>query len=156
MTSASSLQGPGVVWGSEGVMLGHDENDLKGYDNFGSFVSALNQFGLAAKLQSGTYTVFMPTDSAVANFGPLTEEICMYHIVEGKIPEGSLSSDLTTIGGKTLKAGRRFRKTFMDDAIIGQEDNFGGGSKYPTDIDCDNGYIHAISIVLNPALSGTW
>jgi hypothetical protein len=38
----------------------------------------------------------------------------------------------------------------VDDAIVGQEDNFGGGSKYPVDIVCDNGIIHAISTVLAP------
>lgn len=32
----SSLQGPGVVWGAEGVTQGHEESDLKGYDNFDS------------------------------------------------------------------------------------------------------------------------
>jgi hypothetical protein len=32
----STLQGPGVVWGADGVAQGHEESELKGYDNFDS------------------------------------------------------------------------------------------------------------------------
>ena len=42
-------------------------------------------------------------------------------------------------------------QTFMDEAIIGQVDNFGGGSAYPVDVAADNGVIHTISVTLDPA-----
>lgn len=150
--TVSSLQGPGVVWGAEGVMLGHDENDHKGYDNFGSFIAAVNSAGLSDILKgAGPFTVFAPTDSAMAAYkGAITPEFVKYHIAKGSHSSGSLGANLPTLNGKELTYGRRFRKNFIDDAIIGQADNFGGGSAYPTDITCDNGIVHAISVVLEP------
>jgi len=133
-------------------MLGHEENDLKGYDNFGLFVQAVEAAGLTSVLKGpGPFTVFAPTDSAMQSFrGELSADVLKYHVVEGKHPAGSISSDLKTVNGQSLKYERKFRKTFIDDAIVGQADNFGGGSAYPVDVECDNGMIHAISIVLTP------
>lgn len=48
---------------------------------------------------------------------------------------------------------RQFRQTYVDDAIVGLEDNFGGGAKYPVDVKADNGVIHTITQVLNPGWS---
>lgn len=60
-----SLPGPGIVWGSEGVPLGHEENDIKGYDNFDRLVNAVAAAGLADALSGpGPFTVFAPTNSA--------------------------------------------------------------------------------------------
>ena len=33
----SSLEGPGQVWGADGIAVGKEESDLKGYDNFNLF-----------------------------------------------------------------------------------------------------------------------
>ena len=60
-----TLQGPGVCWGSEGVELGHEENDIKGYDNFDKLVGAVAAAGLAQALSGpGPFTVFAPVNSA--------------------------------------------------------------------------------------------
>jgi hypothetical protein len=152
MDTVRTLDGPQMVWGSEGVLLGHDENDVKGYDSFGLFFNAVEAAGLSDTLKGpGPFTVFAPVDSAfMAWKGPLTAEVLKYHVVSGTHSSSSISSDLPTLNGKSLLYGRRFRKTFVDDAIIGQADNFGGGSSYPTDVVCDNGVIHAISTVLDP------
>jgi len=147
-----TLQGPGVVWGSEGVMSGHEENEIKCYDNFDSLVGAVAAAGLADALSGpGPFTVFAPTNSAVEAFtGEVTADVLKYHVVPGKFTYAQITGDLKTLQGESLKYSRKFRKTFVDDAIVGQEDNFGGGSKFPKDVECDNGIIHAISTVLTP------
>jgi len=155
MDTAVSLKGPAVVWGSEGVMVGKEENEVKGYDNFSAFVNAVNAAGLGDALKGpGPFTVFAPTDSAFAAYSkPLTAEVLKYHVVPGKYTASAISGDLPTLNGKALMYQRKFRKTFVDDAIVGQEDNFGGGSSFPVDIACDNGIIHAISTVLDPSFA---
>eukprot|EP00520_Triparma_pacifica_P014500 CAMPEP_0118637636 /NCGR_PEP_ID=MMETSP0785-20121206/3255_1 /TAXON_ID=91992 /ORGANISM="Bolidomonas pacifica, Strain CCMP 1866" /LENGTH=47 /DNA_ID= /DNA_START= /DNA_END= /DNA_ORIENTATION= len=35
-----TAQGPHICWGSEGVMAGYEENDIKGYDNLNNLVAA--------------------------------------------------------------------------------------------------------------------
>lgn len=132
--------------------MGKEENELKGYDNFGSFLNAVEAAGLSAALRGpGPFTVFAPTDSAFAAYKkPITAEVLKYHVVPGRYPAASINADLPTLHGKSLKYERKFRKTFVDDAIVGQADNFGGGSAFPVDVACDNGIIHAISVVLEP------
>merc|ERR1711924_219264 len=85
--TAASLQGPEIFWGSEGVELGHEESEIKGYDNFGKFVAALKDAGLDKTLSgAGPYTVFAPSDQAFEDFqGTVTADILKYHVVEGKI-----------------------------------------------------------------------
>ena len=58
------MQGPEILWGSEGVPLGYDESEIKGYDNFGRFCAAIEANGLVEELQSGEYTLLVPSDSA--------------------------------------------------------------------------------------------
>jgi uncharacterized surface protein with fasciclin (FAS1) repeats len=151
-----TLQGPGICWGSEGVALGHEENDIKGYDNFDKLVGAVAAAGLADALSGpGPFTVFAPTNSAFDGVpaGAATADVLKYHVVPGKYTYAQITGDLKTLQGNSLTYSRKFRKTFVDDAIVGQEDNFGGGSKFPKDIVCDNGIIHAISMVLVPGFS---
>ena len=133
-------------------MVGKEENELKGYDNFNSFVNAVQAAGLTDALKGpGPFTVFAPTDSAFAAYSkPVTADLLKYHVVPGRYTASQISSDLPTLHGKSLKYERKFRKTFVDDAIVGQADNFGGGSAFPVDVPCDNGIIHAISVVLEP------
>jgi uncharacterized surface protein with fasciclin (FAS1) repeats len=152
MATASSLDGPAMVWGSEGVMVGKEENDFKCYDSFGKFVAAVKAAGLEGALKGpGPFTVFAPVDSAFDAYKkPMTAELLKYHVVPGKLMASAISSNLPTLNGKPITVSRKFRKTFVDDAIVGQSDNFGGGSSYPTDVMCDNGVIHAISLVLDP------
>ena len=145
----AGLQGPGVVWGAEGIASGHEEAELKGYDNFAAFSSAIQSTGLAAELAAGEYTIFAPTDSAMAAYtGAITPELVKYHIVPGRVSAGSISADLQSISGATLKYERKFRKTFLNDAIVGQT-GF-GGYDFPVDVQADNGCVHSIGVVLEP------
>jgi hypothetical protein len=58
--------------------------------------------------------------------------------------------NLKTLQGETIACRHEFRKNYANDALIGQCDNHTGGSKYPTDVRCENGIIHAIHCVLVP------
>jgi hypothetical protein len=57
---------------------------------------------------------------------------------------------LETLNGASILGRVEFRKILADDAFIGQKDNHTYGTKYPTDVICDNGVIHAIKHVLTP------
>ena len=146
----ANLQGPGVVWGAEGIAVGKEESELRYYDNFGSFIAAVKAAGLVDALSGpGPFTVFAPTDSAFAAYkGPLTAEVLKYHVVPSKIASGSINGPMPTLQGNPLTYERKFRKTFVDDAIIGQI-SFGSTS-FPSDVECDNGVVHAIAVVLDP------
>ena len=147
----SSLQGPGQVWGDLGIAQGHEESDLRGYDNFGKFYAALNSLGVASELQgAGPFTVFAPTDPALESYetmrGPLTADVLKLHIVRGNIPSSAVpTTPLVSIGGVPLKYRYAVRKHFVNDAVIGEK-TFGPYSDYPIDVQCDNGVIHGVSL----------
>ena len=152
METAASLQGPVIFWGSDGATMGKEESDIKGYDNFSKFVAAVKAAGLEQTLKGGTFTVFAPTDAAFADFkGEATADILKYHVVEGKVPLSAIQGDLKTVQGSSLKYGRRFRKTFLDYAMVGiSSSGASKGQVYPVDVECSNGLIHAIDTVLVP------
>merc|ERR1712094_108503 len=56
------MEGPEIFWGSDGVLLGHDEADIKGYDNFDQLAAALSKEGV--DLSGGEYTLLAPSNSA--------------------------------------------------------------------------------------------
>ncbi|KAJ1458248.1 hypothetical protein M885DRAFT_561991 [Pelagophyceae sp. CCMP2097] len=146
-----TLQGPGIPWGSNND--GHEENEIKGYDNFGKIVAAIDAAGLTATLSGpGPYTLLAPVDSAVTDYkGSITAEVLKYHVLPGSVSTGSIGKDQPTVEGSSLTYKRFARKTFLDDSIIGQGPSGAAtGEKYPVDIQCDNGVIHAISIVNTP------
>jgi uncharacterized surface protein with fasciclin (FAS1) repeats len=146
----ASLEGPVLYWGSFGVPLGHEENDIKGYDNFTVFSKALADTGVAKELKSGgPYTIFAPTDKACGEFqGELTAEIVKNHVHAGKLALSQINDDVTTLTGKVAYS-RRFRKTFLNDAKIGIiSEGASCGQNYPADVAADNGVIHAINAVL--------
>jgi uncharacterized surface protein with fasciclin (FAS1) repeats len=151
----AGLEGPGQVWGADGIAVGKEEAELKGYDNFGLFTARLQSSGVAATLQgAGPFTVFAPTDTAVTNYekmvGPFDAAVCKYCIVPGAVSSGAVSgADLTTAQGESLLYSRKFRKDFVNDAIIGEK-TFGLFSDFPTDVACDNGVIHSVGIALAP------
>ena len=149
------LEGPSIHWGPEGCIRGKDEMEIKGYDSFGQFKAAIEQAGLAKTLQGiGPYTLLAPTDEACAAYqGQLDEDLLKYHIIEGKHATGSFSGDLKTLNGESLTYTRKFRKDFLDDAIIGMIAP-PGGTSYPKNIECENGMIHAIDKVLVPGYGG--
>jgi len=153
MDTLATLEGPGQVWGAEGIAVGKEESDLKGYDNFGKFVERLKSTGVASELEgAGPFTVFAPTDPAVESyekmFGPFDANVCMLHVVKGKVPVSQVSSaDLTTISGESLKYKRAVRKDFVNDVVIGEK-TFGPYNDFPVDVECSNGLIHGISLSL--------
>jgi hypothetical protein len=149
----AGLQGPGQVWGADGIAVGKEESDLKGYDNFGLFVERLQSSGVASDLSGpGPFTIFAPVDSAIetyeTNFGPFDAAICNLHIVNGNVPSSSVgSADLTSLTGEKLVYKRAFRKDFVNDVIIGEK-TFGRFEDFPTDVSCSNGVIHSVGISL--------
>ena len=151
-----SLEGPEIFWGSDGVLLGHDESDIKGYDNFDKLVSALEGQGVSSALSGGMYTLLAPSNSAIdkhnAEVGtPITADVLKYHVIEGKVAMDGLTTDQKTLNGGTLTSYRKFRKNWLDGAIIGlKSEGPSKSSNWPSDVECDNGIIQAIDTVLVP------
>ena len=146
------LQGPAIAWGSDGVLVGKDESDIKGYDTFNTFSAALASSGVDTT--SGEFTIYAPTDSACAlvNSPQLSPDVIKYHICSGKTPKDSIGADQMTLSGKAMTYKRFSRQTFLDDAVIGQvPQGAATGQVYPTDVQFDNGLIHTIAFVQNPA-----
>ena len=120
-STMGSLEGPSVCWGPEGVIIGHEEIEIKEYDNFNMFRSALDQCGLANELRGiGPYTLLLPTDSAVCAYnGMLDEETLRYHIIKGDIYSDELLGSLETLNPNyNLNAKQEFRKAYVDDGKI--------------------------------------
>lgn len=112
LDTARSMQGPEILWGSEGVPLGYDESEIKGYDNFGRFCAAIEANGLVEELQSGEYTLLVPSDSAFDEHesegrGAVTADILRYHMIPGRKSLESLTGDQPTVQGGTLKCAAR-------------------------------------------------
>ena len=151
-----SLEGPEIFWGSDGVLLGHDESDIKGYDNFDKLVSALEGQGVSSALSGGMYTLLAPSNSAIDKHNtevgtPITADVLKYHVIEGKVALDNLTTDQKTLNGGTLTSYRKFRKNWLDGAIIGlKSEGPSKSSNWPSDVECDNGIIQAIDTVLVP------
>ena len=149
-STLKDLQGPGQVWGDLGIAEGFEENDLKGYENFGKFAAALESTGVAAELGAGPYTIFAPTDPTMESYeklrGAIDADLVKMHIVPGKIASADVpTADLKTIGGHDLVYRYAVRKHFVNDAIIGEK-TFGPYSDYPMDVECSNGVIHSVGL----------
>eukprot|EP00586_Coscinodiscus_wailesii_P003046 CAMPEP_0172483870 /NCGR_PEP_ID=MMETSP1066-20121228/11071_1 /TAXON_ID=671091 /ORGANISM="Coscinodiscus wailesii, Strain CCMP2513" /LENGTH=192 /DNA_ID=CAMNT_0013248021 /DNA_START=52 /DNA_END=630 /DNA_ORIENTATION=- len=152
----ASLEGPGQVWGADGIAVGKEESDLKGYDNFGLFSQRLASTGVGAAISGpGPFTVFAPTDTAIEAYetanGPVTGDVLAYCIVNGAISSSAISNTpLQSLTGQALTYSRKFRKDFVNDAIVGEK-TFGPYNDFPTDVACDNGIIHSVGIFLDPS-----
>ncbi len=151
----ASLEGPGQVWGADGIAAGMGEADLKGYDNFELFSARLASTGVAKTLEgAGPFTVFAATDTAIQTYetlnGPITADVLNYCIVPGTVAASAVSKGgLKTLQGEEITYSRKFRKDFVDDAILGEK-TFGGFSDFPVDVACDNGLIHSVGILTVP------
>lgn len=151
LSALSSLQGPGQVWGADGIAVGKEESDLKGYENFGKFAALLQSTGVAAELAgAGPFTVFAPTDPALESYellrGPVDARVLKMHIVPGNIASKDVSTaHLTSLGGEKLTYRYAVRKHFVNDAIIGEK-TFGPFDDYPVDVACGNGVIHSVGL----------
>jgi len=152
----SSIQGPEIFYGSEGPTMDppHTEDEIKGYDNFGKLVAAAAAAGV--DLDGGDYTILAPSDSAFEKHRievgtEITADILKYHVIPGKISMDQLDTDQKTLNGGTLTAYRKFRKNWLDNAIIGlQSEGASKSASWPADVQCDNGVIHGIDTVLVP------
>ena len=148
----ATLEGPEIFWGSDGVLEGHDESEIKGYDNFSKLAAALKDVDLSG----GEFTLLAPSDSAFAKHEkevgtPITADILKYHVIPGKVALAALTTDQKTLNGGTLVSYRKFRKNWLDNAIIGlQSEGPSKSASWPADIQADNGVIHAIDTVLVP------
>ena len=151
----ASLNGPEIFWGSEGVAAGYEESDIKGYDNFDKLVGALSDAGIDLST-GGPYTLLAPANSAFEKHvgggkGEVTADILKYHVIEGKKSLDALNVDQPTLQGTSLTAYRKFRKNWLDYAIVGlKSEGPSKSSNWPADVECDNGMIHAIDTILVP------
>lgn len=132
-----------------GIPFGHEELDLKGYENFGKFSAALQSTGVINQLSSGEFTIFAPTDPALESYeamrGPITADVVKMHIVPGKIASADVpTANLNSLAGP-LNYRYAVRKHFVNDAIIGEK-TFGPFADYPMDVQCSNGVIHAVGL----------
>jgi uncharacterized surface protein with fasciclin (FAS1) repeats len=152
--TVGTMNGPEIFWGSAGVMEGHEESDLKGYQKFEMLAAALKKEGI--DLADGEYTLLAPPDTAFekhnAEVGsPITADVLKYHVIKGKKTLDQLNEDQPTLQGGTLTSYRKFRKNWLDYAVCGlQSEGPSKSSNWPKDVECDNGYIHAIDTVLVP------
>merc|ERR1712087_848053 len=101
-------------------------------------------------------TVLVPANSAFDKHNnevgtPITADVLKYHVIEGKKTMDALNTDQKTLNGGTLTAYRKFRKNWLDGAIIGlKSEGPSKSSNWPSDVECDNGIIQAIDTVLVP------
>jgi len=133
-------------------------SDFKEFDNFNLYFDRLQSTGVAAELAgAGPFTVFAATNTAVKSFekntGPVTADVLKYSILSSQVASSAVgSADLSNQAGKSLTYSRKFRKDFIDDAILGEK-TFGPFSDFPVDVACDNGVIHSVGIMLDPNYS---
>jgi hypothetical protein len=148
-----TLEGPSICYGPEGIMIGKPELEIKEYDNFDMFRDALKQAGLDKVLRDTTerYTLLAVVNSGVLAFKEyLDEDILKYHIIKGDVFSDEFTGPIETLNGEFISSRIEFRKAIVDDAFIGQENNHTYGTKYPTDLICENGNIHSIKHILTP------
>lgn len=149
------MEGPSVSYGHFAALENKKPTDIKEYDNFDAFKMAIDQADCSKLLMgNGPFTVFAPTNSAIENFsGVLTEEVIKTHIIPQDLFSDELTGKFETLSGHEVSCRYEFRKTYVDEALIGQLDNHSGGTHYPTNIMCNNGVIHAINTILTPGWS---
>merc|ERR1719491_1131971 len=150
----ATLQGPEIYWGSEGIAAGFEEAEIRGYDNFDQLAGAITAAGI--DLSGGDFTLLAPSNAAIEKHNrevgtPIDADVLKYHVIEGKKSMDDLNSDQKTLNGGTLTSYRKFRKNWLDFAVIGlKSEGASKSSNWPADVACDNGVIHAIDTVLVP------
>jgi len=153
----SSIEGPDLYWEEKGPLQNppKEESDFKEYDTFSTFLGACAQHGV--DLSAPDITVFAPGNLACEQFsavyGPLTKEVCAYHVVKGVVGTDSLSSaSLATVEGSAITYRRMFRKHFVDNAFCAAMSS-PPRTSYKGDIKADNGVIHMLNEVIYPGWS---
>ncbi|KAL3922288.1 MAG: hypothetical protein SGILL_002283 [Bacillariaceae sp.] len=155
LKALGNMEGPSICYGHFAKTEGKNELDIKEYDNFDRFKTLVEQTGCASLIQgNGPFTVFAPTNSALDRFdGVFDEETIKTHIIPRDLYSDELEGSFETLSGHTVVCKKQFRKTYVDEAIIGQLDTHTGGTPFPTNAVCENGVIHAINTVLKPGWS---
>ena len=150
-----NMEGPSICYGHFARLEHKKELDIKEYDNFDQFKAAIDQADCTKILRGeGPFTVFAPTNSAIERFdGVIDEDVIKTHIIPQDLYSDELEGTFETLSGHVVTCKKQFRKTYVDEALIGQLDNHTGGTPYPTNAMCENGIIHAINIVLKPGWS---
>jgi len=153
----ATVQGPDLYWEDKGPLQDppKEESDFKEYDTFSTFLDACSANGV--DLTAPDITVFAPGNLACAQYsavnGPLSKEVCSYHVVKGVVSTDSLSSaDLTTAEGSKITYRRMFRKDFVDNAFCAAKSS-PPRTSYEGNIKADNGVIHMINEVIYPGWS---
>lgn len=122
-----------------------------GTPNLSTLVSALQNNNLVNTLSgAGPYTVFAPTNSAFSGVNlpsnPTTlRNLLLYHVVPGRYS----AADLLQRNGQTLTtvAGQPLRISVVNGRVVLN----GTTTISQADIPANNGVIHVINSVLNPA-----
>ena len=155
LQALGTIEGPSICYGHFARLEHKRELDIKEYDNFDRFKAAIDQAGCTKLLRGdGPFTVFAPTNSAMEKFdGIIDEDVIKTHIVPQDLYSDELEGTFETLSGHVITCKKQFRKTYVDDALIGQLDNHTGGTPYPTNVICENGIIHTINTVLKPGWS---
>ena len=153
----ATIEGPDLYWGEKGPLQNpmKEEADFKEFDKFSTFLDACSSHGV--DLSAPDITVFAPANEAceqyISVYGPLTKDVCAYHVVKGVVASGSLSSaDLTTVQGSKITHRRMFRKDFVDNAFCAAMSS-PPRTSYKGDIKADNGVIHFVNEVIYPGWS---
>jgi uncharacterized surface protein with fasciclin (FAS1) repeats len=117
--------------------------------SFKTLVADLKAAGLVCVLEGkGPFTVFAPDDAAFGKQGKATStekeklaKVLKYHVVAGKHSAADLANmrSITTLEGESLMLDNKDGKEIVDGAIVTK-----------ADIECSNGVIHVIDMVLSP------
>ena len=122
---------------------------------FKTLASLLQKSGLAKTLQTGTWTVFAPTDAAFAKVPKATlaklgsnpallKKVLLYHVVKGGVP----ASKVVTLNGKSVGT---VSGSPVQISIVGGSVFLNKLTKVTkADVKASNGYIHVINKVLIP------
>ena len=131
--------GPGDLLGLGGRRARLRGADIKGYDNDqalrgdrldGPEGHALGRRVARSSRRRSAFEKHEQNDGT-----PLTADILKYHVIEGKVTQGSISGNQKCLGGEL--GYRRFaRKTWLDDAIIGlKSEGPSKSSNWPSDVE---------------------
>eukprot|EP00522_Entomoneis_paludosa_P007729 CAMPEP_0172439496 /NCGR_PEP_ID=MMETSP1065-20121228/465_1 /TAXON_ID=265537 /ORGANISM="Amphiprora paludosa, Strain CCMP125" /LENGTH=253 /DNA_ID=CAMNT_0013188183 /DNA_START=60 /DNA_END=821 /DNA_ORIENTATION=- len=155
LQALGTLEGPSICYGHFASLEHKKELDIKEYDNFDRFRAAIDQADCTKLLRGeGPFTVFAPTNSAFERFdGVIDEDVIKSHIIPRDLYSDELEGQFETLSGHVVDCKKAFRKTYVDEALIGQLDTHTGGTPFPTNVVCENGIIHAINFVLKPGWS---
>jgi len=152
----ATMDGPDIYWGPDGPLQDpmKEESEFKEFDSYSIFLGACSQFGV--DLNQPDITVFAPGNAACEEFssvyGPLTKDICAYHVVKGVVNTDGFGNGLPTLHGDSITYRRMFRKDFVDNAFCAAMAS-PPRSSYKGNIAADNGLIHMINEVIYPGWS---